>query len=165
MAESWDGIWGYIYAVTKDPHTTDDLAQDVFVRAYTHWDQFRGESSRKTWLFKIARNICRDHQRSAFFRRVIPMDAMKLHNVSSAHARSSEDEAMQVFENHALWEAIFRLRKIYREVILLHIREDLTFKEIASILNVSESTVRSRYRRALEQLQDTIGKEMMESGI
>ncbi|WP_083430658.1 sigma factor-like helix-turn-helix DNA-binding protein [Alicyclobacillus macrosporangiidus] len=60
---------------------------------------------------------------------------------------------------------IFRLRKIYREVILLHIREDLTLKEIASVPNVSERTVRIRYRRALEQLQDLIGKEMIEGGI
>lgn len=131
---------------------TDDLTQDVFVRAYTNLDQFRNESSYKTWLFSIARNRCKDFQKSALFRRVVPVDIHRT-QVFASEYMSAEDEAVRSIERNEWWKAILTLKKPYREVVILHLREDMTFAEIATVLGIPEVTARVRYRRALQQLR------------
>lgn len=131
---------------------TDDLTQDVFVRAYTNLDQFRNESSYKTWLFSIARNRCKDFQKSAFFRRVVLVDIHRTQALAPEHM-SAEDEAVRTIESNELWKAILTLKKPYREVVILHMREDMTFAQIANVLGIPEVTARVRYRRALQQLR------------
>lgn len=74
MEAYFSNIWTFVYTYTCNYHTADDLTQEVFVRALIHLDDFRNESSHKTWLFTIARNVCRDNAKSAFTRRVVPFD-------------------------------------------------------------------------------------------
>ena len=52
----------------RDWNAAEDIVQDTFLKAYKHLDSFRGDSSEKTWLIRIALNGCRDYRRSAWFR-------------------------------------------------------------------------------------------------
>lgn len=72
LMESYgEDIWNYAYVITKNTHTADDVAQDVFIKAYQHAASFRGEASMKTWLLKITRNTALSYLKRAFFRRVL----------------------------------------------------------------------------------------------
>lgn len=57
------GVYGYLLRVTNDSALAEDLAQDVFLRAFRHAPGFRGDSSVRTWLFAIARNVLASHYR------------------------------------------------------------------------------------------------------
>lgn len=72
LMESYgEDVWNYAYVITRNTHTADDVAQDVFIKAYQHIASFRGEASVKTWLLKITRNTALSYLRRAFLRRVV----------------------------------------------------------------------------------------------
>ena len=72
LMESYgEDIWNYAYVITRNTHTADDVAQDVFIKAYEHAASFRGEALMKTWLLKITRNTALSYLKRAFFRRVV----------------------------------------------------------------------------------------------
>lgn len=158
-----NAVWAYLYAITRDPITTDDLSQDVFIQACLKLSTFRGQSSPKTWLFAIARNKAHDYFKSALRKRVMPATRMAEHRLGTGP--SAEEEVLQFFESHQLARAVFGLKPIYREVVLLHIKEDLTFPEISKITGASESAVKARYQRALQMLRKKVEKEGMFHGI
>jgi RNA polymerase sigma-70 factor, ECF subfamily len=138
---------------TKDHYAADDLTQEVFARAFTGLEGFRHESSHKTWLYRIARNLCRDYARSAFVRRVIPTAGSLLDIHPHSKRSPVEDDAVQSILTEELWNQIFKLNVHQREVVLLHLKENLNFREIADITRAKEVTVRARYRRAVEHLK------------
>lgn len=76
LMESYgEDVWNYAYVITKNTHTADDVAQDVFIKAYQHAASFRGEASMKTWLLKITRNTALSYLKRAFFRRVASLES------------------------------------------------------------------------------------------
>ncbi|QSO54428.1 sigma-70 family RNA polymerase sigma factor [Alicyclobacillus curvatus] len=156
-------VWAYLYAITKDHATTDDLAQDVFVQAYLNFTAFRAESSPKTWLFAIARNKAKDYFKSAFWRRIIPTD--KLSDQGFETGISAEEEVIHFFSSHRLAEAVYQLKPIYREAVVLHVQEELTFREMASVTGTSESAVKVRYQRALVMLRQKLEREGLQYGV
>jgi RNA polymerase sigma-70 factor (ECF subfamily) len=156
MEDYFSNIWAYVYTHTRNQHSTDDLTQEVFVRVFTHLNDFRNESTHKTWLYTIARNVCRDYARSAVIRRVIPMDKRWFEAQSPSPTTGTEDEVVRTILSDELWGEIFKLSLPQREVVLLHLREGLTFREVAGIVNAKEVTVRARYQRALERLRQML---------
>lgn len=146
-----DDVWSFIFACVRRHDVADDLTQEVFVRAFTHASQFRGDSSVKTWLFSIARNLVRDRSRSAFFRRVSLQQDMERY----IDIRPDQSPSARA----AIWDTILELKPSYREVIVLRLREEMTFAEISTITGVSEGTLRVRYQRALNQVRRLLGEE------
>ena len=61
------------YMYVKDIHTAEDIFQEVFIKADRNKESFRGESSVKTWLIRITVNACKDYLKSAYNRRVTPL--------------------------------------------------------------------------------------------
>ena len=116
----------------KDLGVAEDAAQETFIKAYKNLHTFRGDSSDKTWLFRIAINVCRGMQRTSWFRNISGM--VSLDSVQIQQPQKSEI-------SHALMDEIMRLPKKYREVILLYYYEDMKQNEIAEILGVSVTTV------------------------
>ncbi len=159
MKVYWNGIWKFIYTTTKNREVTNDLTQEVFIQAYQSLDQFRRESSVKTWLFRIARNKCTDYLRSWAFRKVTPFSM-----IPHLESPSVEEIAIKSMELTAAIDALMTLTVKFREVVVLHIQEDLTFREIGEIVGASTGTVKMRYRRAIEALRAELEKEMFTGG-
>lgn len=131
----------------KEESLAEDAMQETFIKAYKNLHTFRGESSEKTWLFSIAINVCRDMQRTSWFRNISRM--VSLDSVQIQQPQESEI-------SHALMTEIMRLPKKYREVILLYYYEDMKQNEIAEILGVSVTTVCRRIEKARELLKDML---------
>ncbi|GEO26011.1 hypothetical protein AAC03nite_17960 [Alicyclobacillus acidoterrestris] len=142
-----------MYSMTRNTAVADDLSQEVFIQAYQHLSQFRETSSMKTWLFTIAKHKCIDYFRSAFVRRVT--FHARMDDVSDD---SVEERVIASEQRNAVWAALFQLKPDAREVVLLHTKEDMTFKEVGQVLGISETAARVKYHRAVQKLQRMLGE-------
>lgn len=130
-----------------DPDLAQDAVQDTFVKAYRKLDSFRGESSAKTWLTRIAMHTCRDYQRTAWFR-----------HVDRSKAADSLPEAVcaQSFPDDTVMETVSRLPRKYREIVLLRYYWGLKIHEAAKTLGISESAVKLRQKKANNLLRTAL---------
>lgn len=144
----------------KDLHLAEDVVQETMLKAYFQYDGFRRQSSVKTWLTRIAINLCKDCRRSSWFRKVSSVDGMT-ETTGSEKDTDTEDEVSRQVEkrdqNRNLLAAIMRLPLKYKEVILLYYYQEFSTKETAEILSVPESTVSTRLRRAKAALKRELG--------
>ena len=134
-----------------DRQLAEDAFQETFVKAWKGRDAFRGESSEKTWLSRIAVNTCRDMLRSGWFRlmkRSEPVEAL------FDLAAPQETDAAPVRD------AVLALPGKYREVIVLYYDRDMKLGEIAETLHLPVNTVSTRLRRARALLKKTLGEEV-----
>lgn len=140
----------------------EDAFQDVFVKAITRSEIYRGETPIKFWLLQIARNVCKDYLKSAWFTRVgFYEDYAETDTGTSGipeiadHSRY-DDEENRIIDNidcdSDLMVAVKALPFKYKDVILMRFYLDLSTAEIAEQLGISENTVRSRLFRARKML-------------
>ena len=130
----------------KDADLAQDAVQETFIKAYRHLNDYRGESSEKTWLTSICLNTCRDMLRTAWFRHHSRIDVDSL----------PERPADFSFPDDTVLTEVTRLPAKYREVILLRYYEGLKLKEDAGALRLSEGKVRSRLKKANDLLRDRL---------
>jgi RNA polymerase sigma-70 factor, ECF subfamily len=125
----------------------DDIAQDVFIKAYVALDTFRLDSKFYTWLYRITVNKCRDELRKRRWKRFISLNNDRSHE-------SVMPPQQLISENHddGFAEAVrLALEKVplkHREIIILKDIEDHSYEEIAEILECEMGTVKSRLSRA-----------------
>jgi RNA polymerase sigma-70 factor (ECF subfamily) len=130
-----------------------EVSQETFLAAYQGMANFRSEGSVKAWLYGIARRQCA--------RRLQRGPKRHLELVPDTHAApESSDRGLRDKERRAeLQEHLSTLKPSEREVLLLRFTGDLSFKEVARILDIKEATVRKRASRALARLRDQIQQE------
>lgn len=137
----------------RDTAQAEDAAQETFIKAWRALDTFRGDSSEKTWLIRIAANTCRDHQRTGWFRfmdrSTVPED------VAHSHAFSLPDDSVA--------NAIMSLPPLLRQAVTLRYFEELSIREMTQVLGASEATVKRRVRKANTLLRSML-KEWYEDG-
>lgn len=128
----------------------EDLTQDVLVEVFHSAASFRHESSFRTWLYSIARNVCRRHLRSGRFRSYTSIDQV---DEPVQDKRSDPYDSMVRSEaEQALGKAIEELPPEQRITLLLKEWQELSYNEIADILEVPVGTVRSRLHNARASL-------------
>jgi len=157
LVERYQGqIYRYVLRSVLDATAAEDLTQDTLVRAYASLKAFRGACSFKTWVYRIARNLCIDYQRSGQGgrRRLMPLTAVVDHPAQGACAdplgRSSQQELAEQVEL-----AIAALPERFRAILVLCDLEGLSYQEAAEVEHCPVGTVKSRLftaRRALRRL-------------
>ena len=130
----------------KDADLAQDAVQETFIKAYRHMNDYRGDSSEKTWLTTICVNTCRDILRTAWFRHISRMDLDTL----------PEKPAEFEFPDNTVLTEVMRLPAKYREVILLRYYEGMKLKEVSSALGLSDGKLRTRLNKANEILRDRL---------
>ncbi len=138
----------------RDKTLAEDATQETFLKVYRSLDAFRGESSEKTWILKIAMHACYDINHSGWFR------FMNRHVTPET---LPEPCAASAEEDLALAAAVMELPRKLREVILLRYYQQLNVSEIARALHLSHSSVSGRLRRGRERLKKALeGRELDE---
>lgn len=137
-----DALMRMCFLYLKDVHLAQDAVQDTWLKVYRNYDKFDANSSEKTWIMRIAINVCKDYLRSAWHRKV---------NVQDVLAEIPVDG--ETHEDDTLLIEIMRLKPHYREVILLFYYQDMKISDIAKVTGSPESTVSVRLKRAREQLR------------
>lgn len=154
MQEYGTRVMHLAYFYVKDRYLAEDIAQEVFIKAYRNLDSFRGDSSAYTWLYRITVNACRDKTRSSWWRRLVPTDDQR---VLTEGLQSSEplpeEAALGTLAREALMDVVMELPVHYREVVVLFYYEDMSTAQIAEITDQNESTVKTRLFRARQQLK------------
>ena len=138
----------------NDKMLAEDAVQDTFFKVYRRMGTFRGESSEKTWIMRIAVNTCRDINSSGWFRfvdRHVTPEALP-------------EQAVQTDESDRdLVAAVTKLPQRLREVILLYYYQSMNVNEIADVLGISQSAVSARLKRGREKLKKLLeGRELDE---
>jgi RNA polymerase sigma-70 factor (ECF subfamily) len=159
-------IYNFVLRHTRDPATAEELAQEVFLRAVQHAANFKHEARFATWIYAIARNLCVDQGRKQRIRQHQSLDSSRpgadgtgsvAELVGDPHPRSSvERSAGGGRIRQSIIEAVDALPEEQREVFLLREVGGLAFREIAEVTGISENTVKSRMRYALERLQQAL---------
>lgn len=141
-------VWNYAYSITRKWDMADDITQEVFIKVFRNMQAFRRDASVKTWLLTITRNTAIDFKRSAFLRKVTLSDWFE----ERGERRSSENEVLEQMAVNDLWKMVLELPPKYREAIILFAHYQLSMKEMADILGVTEGTVKSRLFHARQKL-------------
>ncbi|WP_394188149.1 RNA polymerase sigma factor [Paenisporosarcina quisquiliarum] len=152
-----DRVYHFIFLLVRHKETAEDLTQETFYKAIKSLIHFNKQASVLTWLLKIARNVTYDH-----FRRRKIIQFFKWGNENDIdHQSSSPENAAQT--NEALQElhtALNRLKKDYRDVLILRKVNECSIKETAYILGWTEAKVKTKMSRGIEALRKEIyGKE------
>lgn len=137
-------------AMTRDQAIAEDICSDTFVRVVSSIDKFRENSSIKTWIYTIARNLCLTHL--ARPRRTVALDdemADGLPDRSPGPEQVVADREVDA----VLQEAIGQLDPSLREALLLRVTGELSYAEIAQVTGVPVATVATHVHRAREQLR------------
>ena len=144
------------YMYVKDIHTAEDIFQELFIKADRNKESFRGESSVKTWLIRITVNACKDYLKSAYNRRVTPLQEFQENALMSENDFDGIErkETQQEVRN-----AVMSLPETHRDVVLCVYFQGMTVPEAAKALGLAEGTVKSRLSRAKDKL-----KQLLEMG-
>lgn len=128
------------------------LTQDVFIKVHEHWASFKGNSSRPTWLYRIAVNTCLNQLRRDKKYKKVGVDQLHDH----AAPQEPKDNSSHNFEE--LYRCINKLNAINKSIILLEL-EDVPQQEIAEIIGINHGAVRTRINRIKDQLSKCIDYE------
>ena len=141
------------YMYVKDIHTAEDIFQEVFIKADRNKEGFRGESSVKTWLIRITVNACKDYLKSAYNRRVTPLQEFQENVMTSENDFDGIErkETQQEVRN-----AVMSLPENHRDVVLCVYFQGMTVPEAAKALGLAEGTVKSRLSRAKDKLKQLL---------
>ncbi|HSK66993.1 MAG TPA: sigma-70 family RNA polymerase sigma factor [Anaerolineales bacterium] len=147
-------VYNLAFRVLKDENEALDLTQDTFVRAWTALPNFRGQSQFRTWLYRITTNLC--YNRLPGLRRsltdlgddVLP-DLPDTKETSSNPLREIESNEIRTY----LHQAIDQLDANYKLLIIMRYHDELSYEEIASLLNLPLGTVKTGLFRAKDKLR------------
>ncbi|HTQ46030.1 MAG TPA: RNA polymerase sigma factor [Polyangiaceae bacterium] len=158
-------LFNFALRYLRSSPVAEEVVQDAFVRVVQNAAEFKHEARFSTWLYTIARNLCIDQTRKRALRRHPSLDEPKKAEEGegptlgeqTADGKASVERAVVSLEiRERVAKAIDALPEEQREVFLMREVSNLPFKEIAEIVGVSENTVKSRMRYALERLQEAL---------
>ena len=155
-------IYNFV-ARLADKSNAADITQEIFIKVWKNIKYFdSSRASFKTWIFTIAKNTTTDFLRKKRLFLFSDIENDDNENTNSMEENIPDDnllpdEALQKLEDKEFLEKILKkLRPSYQEVLVLHYQEEMTFEEIAKILNKPANTVKSHHRRALLELRKII---------
>ena len=149
VARHQKSIYGLAYRLVGDERDAADIAQTVFVNAYGGISGFRRKSEFKTWLFRITVNLCKNYYRSNPGKREVPLDGLSLQ-----HPHNPLSELLEEEQKARLKEMLERLPAKQKLALVLRIYQEMSYKEIARVVNCAEGTVKANIFHALHKLRE-----------
>jgi RNA polymerase sigma-70 factor, ECF subfamily len=169
-------VYGLVYRMVSDPADAADTTQDVFLKVFRGMKHFHGESSLKTWIYRIALHEAANRKRWWFRHKaqetsIEPGESEGVANGDEAMQSALTDRRNSPFDNVAQHELQQRvdseLRKVeepYRTTLILRDLEEMSYEEIAEILQISLGTVKSRLTRGRQALKKRLAPYVREVG-
>jgi RNA polymerase sigma-70 factor (ECF subfamily) len=142
-------VLNFVYRLLGNADDAEDVAQEVFVRAYRHWDEYDPRRSVSTWLFAMARNAAIDRLRYRQRHPTAPLDASPEPSAESREVETREIGAV-------IAAAIQTLPEDQRTAIILAEYHGLSYAEIAEVMRCSVKSVESRLYRAKAALRERL---------
>jgi len=153
-----DGLYAYAMVLSRNPAMAADLVQETYLRALKAKESLRPDSNVKSWLFTILRNIWLNqlrHERAGPKLAELDSDP-NLADVSIATSEDPHDLYVRNVQREQVRAAIQQLPVESREIVILREYEELSYSEIANVLQCPIGTVMSRLARARSRLGDLL---------
>lgn len=149
-------VYSILLRMTDDHDEANDLAQEVFIKVFRQLKQFKGKSKLSTWIYKIAyfHGLSYLRKRKRWFTDSNKVDIQSADNIDY-------EIALDELKGHVL-DCIRNLKPLERTAITLFYMEEMNVKEVAEIMNITESYVKVTVHRAKKSLKEMIKKEYYE---
>ncbi|MDO5783917.1 MAG: sigma-70 family RNA polymerase sigma factor [Eubacteriales bacterium] len=152
-------VYRYLYVLTGDSDTAEELTQETFYQAIKSLHTFRGDCTPQVWLCAIAKRLWyKELQRR---KRTVPLEDTHIAGLTAAD--NPEAEAQQREERMNLYRALQKLTPETRDVIHLRLTAGFSFREIGDIMGHTETWARVRFYRGKEQLTKIMGGDQNET--
>jgi RNA polymerase sigma-70 factor (ECF subfamily) len=154
-------IFSFIYHFFQDSALCEDLAQETFLRAYRFIKSFRTGEKLSTWLFSIAKNLCIDELRRMQKGKTVQIDAVDPETfvADGPMAGNPVSASILVQEGEILRRAIARLPEKYRSCLVLFYFNELSYEEIAKVMDISLSNTKILLFRGKKMLYELYREE------
>ncbi|MBR6443278.1 MAG: sigma-70 family RNA polymerase sigma factor [Clostridia bacterium] len=140
-------VFSYVMTLSGDRHTSEEITQEAFFRAFSKSASFRNESDEMTWLCAIAKNCFVDETRRKSKTAPIPEEL-------PASGKSIEQQVTDKDSSFRIHAALHTMDEPYREVFELRVFGELSFSQIGTIFGKTENWARVTYHRARIKLQE-----------
>ncbi len=173
IGEFHQPIYSLIYRIVNDPSDAADTTQDVFLKVFRGMKHFHGESSLKTWIYRIALHEAANRRRWWFRHKAqeTPIDPMPTGECEFSRDDRLVDRGESPFEKFAHTEvraaveqALQQVSEPYHTALVLRDLEEMSYEEIADVLAISLGTVKSRITRGRNALRQRLAAYVREVG-
>lgn len=165
IVDAYQGrVYGFVKGLVRSSEDALDVTQEVFIRAFQAFDRFDGRSSLRTWLFRIAHNLCIDRARKISRTGLdVSIDAPQDNGDTWDFPDQRSTPEGSVLDDELLaklQEGIESMSEKLRTVLFMHDQEEMSYEEIAAALNIPMGTVKSRLFLARNYLQGYLAEYM-----
>ncbi|MEG1870558.1 MAG: sigma-70 family RNA polymerase sigma factor [Peptostreptococcaceae bacterium] len=144
-------ILQFVYGMLKQKEASEDITQEVFITVYNKLDMYNNKYSFSNWILQIAKNKTIDYVRK--YRKVFESDIDEVYDISSS--QMGPEESLEYLEVKVkIKEYIDTLGEVDRQILALRYTQNLTFRDIGQILEVTETTVKRRYYKIRDGFKD-----------
>jgi RNA polymerase sigma-70 factor, ECF subfamily len=173
IGEFHQPIYGLVYRIVNDPADAADTTQEVFLKVFRAMKHFHGESSLKTWIYRIALHEAANRRRWWFRHKAqeTPIDPIAYGEYEYCAEERLVDPGESPFEQFAHAEvrtavenALRQVSEPYRTALILRDLEEMSYEEIAEVLSISLGTVKSRITRGRDALRKKLAGYAREVG-
>ncbi len=175
IGEFHQPIYGLIYRIVNDPSDAADTTQDVFLKVFRGMKHFHGESTLKTWIYRIALHEAANRRRWWFRHKMQETPIGPIEAGESEFSGSGEDRLVDPGESPfekfahgevraAVEQALQQVPEPYRTALILRDLQDMSYEEIAEVLAISLGTVKSRITRGRDALRKKLTGYVREVG-
>ena len=176
IGEFQQPVYGLVYRIVNDPADAADTTQDVFLKVFRGMKSFHGGSSLKTWIYRIALHEAANRRRWWFRHKaketsIEPVESEGPSASENAMQVALTDHADSPFDNVAhrevqrrVEEELTKVPEPYRTTLILRDLEDMSYEEIAEVLEISLGTVKSRLTRGRDALRQRLASYVREVG-
>lgn len=141
-------VYSYVMSIMKNPQSAEEITQDTFYRAMK--SHFKGHSNERTWLCAIAKNICMD-----VFRKRKKEEPLE----EAEDERQPAQDFLSRTETIEIHKALHMLEEPYKEVFMLRVFGELSFREVGEVFGKTENWARVTYHRGKLKLKERIDGE------
>jgi len=152
-------LFNFVFRFLGDRDATSDVVQETFIKVYRNKDSYKTFAKFSTWIYTIAGNLAKTE-----------LQRRKRKNQISINSWGEDEETMDLpdggplpdrlvdsgIKNKMIQEALLKLPEVYREMIILRDIQEMSYEEIAEMMEISIGTVKSRINRGRAQLQDLL---------
>ena len=155
----WDRIYRWLYQLTCDRHSAEDLTQETFLKALSALGSFRAGSNFRAWLYRIGHNNFVNQKRAQRRTRTSLPEDLPGMDGSDMEAAAESRETLEVVNR-----AVADLPPDFRAALMLRVNEGLSFRDVAKVLKTTEETARWRVFKARQKLLQVLSPEFLPPG-